>query len=134
LPEVAPGRPAKPYLGSEGIFLSACAKHPEAAFQVMRFLASDEAALRRYLEGRQLVANRRVWETLEGTGRWDPVLGVFRAQAEAAVVMPSSAKMQPVWSTADNALKRAIFGGGDIGEALQGAQEKAVHDIAAMGK
>ena len=66
--------------------------------------------------------------------RADPALTVFREQAQHAVVMPSSAKMQPVWSTADNALKRAVFGGGDVEEILKKAQAKAVHDIGMMGK
>jgi len=42
--------------------------------------------------------------------------------------------MQPVWSTVDNALKRAIFGGDDATETMKKAQEKALHDIGMMGK
>lgn len=134
LPEIADGQRAQPYLGSEGIFLSACAKNPDAAFQVIRFLTSDEAAKSRFVDGRQVVANRWVYDDASLVAAADPTLSVFREQAQHAVVMPSSAKMQPVWSTVDNALKRAIFGGGDIMETLRSAQEKAVHDIGMMGK
>ncbi|MFH1533086.1 MAG: extracellular solute-binding protein [Pseudomonadota bacterium] len=134
LPEIADGRRARPFLGSEGIFLTTCAKNPEAAFQVIRYLTSDEAAKIRFVDGRQVVANRWVYEDEGLAGQADPALGVFRAQARHAEVMPSSAKMQPVWSTVDNALKRAIFGGGDVTETLRAAQEKALHDIEMMGK
>ena len=134
LPEIAEGQRAKPYLGSEGIFLSACAKNPDAAFQVIRYLTSDEAAKTRFVDGRQVVANRWVYDDATLVAQADPTLNVFREQAQHAVVMPSTAKMQPVWSTVDNALKRAIFGGGDIMETLRSAQGKAVHDIGMMGK
>ncbi len=134
LPDMGDGRRAQPYLGSEGIFLSAGAKNPDAAFQVIRFLTSDEAAKTRFVDGRQVVANRWVYDDATLVAAADPTLSVFREQAQHAVVMPSSAKMQPVWSTVDNALKRAIFGGGDIGDTLRAAQEKAVHDIGMMGK
>jgi len=134
LPEVADGRRARPYMGSEGIFLSACAKHPDAAFQVIRFLTSDESAKTRFVEGRQVVANRWVYEDSALVAQADPALIVFREQGNHAEVMPSTAKMQPVWSTVDNALKRAIFGGDDAAETLKKAQEKAIHDIGMMGK
>ncbi len=134
LPEIADGRRASPFLGSEGIFLSACAKNPEAAFQVIRYLTSDEAAKIRFVDGRQVVANRWVYEDEALAAQADPALSVFREQARHAEVMPSTAKMQPVWSTVDNALKRAVFGGGDIGETLQKAQKKAIHDIGMMGQ
>jgi len=134
LPEITDGHRARPFLGSEGIFLSTCAKNPEAAFQVIRYLTSDEAAKNRFVDGRQVVANRWVYEDEALAGQADPALAVFRAQARHAEVMPSTAKMQPVWSTVDNALKRAIFGGGDVNETLRSAQEKAVHDIEMMGK
>lgn len=134
LPEVADGRRARPYMGSEGLFLSACARHPDAAFQVIRFLTSDEAAKTRFVEGRQVVANRWVYDDAALVAQADPALIVFREQANHAVVMPSTAKMQPVWSTVDNALKRAVFGGDDAAETMKKAQEKALHDIGLMGK
>jgi len=134
LPEMADGRRARPYMGSEGIFLSACAKHPDAAFQVIRFLTSDEAAKTRFVEGRQVVANRWVYEDAALVAQADPALIVFREQGNHMEVMPSTAKMQPVWSTVDNALKRAIFGGDDATETMKKAQEKALHDIGMMGK
>ena len=134
LPQITDGSRAQPYLGSEGIFLSACAKNPDAAFQVIRYLTSDEAAKTRFVDGRQVVANRWVYDDEALVAAADPSLSVFREQAQHAVIMPSSAKMQPVWSTMDNALKRAIFGDGDIAAILRSAQEKAVHDIGMMGR
>ena len=133
LPEVAPGKPMKPFLGSEGVFLSAGSKNPEAAFQVMRYLVSSEAARVRYLEGDQLVANLEVYEDAQLAGKANPALDVFRRQAESTVIMSSRPEMQAVWSTVDNALRNAVFGGADVGTTLTEAQAKVEHDISTMG-
>ena len=133
LPEVAPGKPMKPFLGSEGVFLSAGSKNPEAAFQVMRYLVSAEAARVRFVEGDQLVANLDVYEDAGLTRTANPALEVFRRQAGNTVIMSSRPEMQAVWSTVDNALRNAVFGGADPKTALAEAQAKVAHDISTMG-
>lgn len=134
LPEVAPGLPARPFLGSEGVFLSQSSQQKEAAFQVMRYLVSRECAAVRYVKGRQLVANVSVYEDTELTSKADPTLEVFRRQAETTVVMSSRPEMQVLWTPANNALKKVIFGDAEPGAALQDAQEKVEKDITMMGK
>ena len=134
LPEAAPEKPGRPFLGSEGLFLTACAKNKEAAFQVMRFLASDESAAIRYVEGGQLVPNVAVFERADLTSKANPTLKVFKQQAESTVIMSNRPEMQAVWSTMDNALRKTIFGDGDIAEALAEAQGKVAHDIENIGK
>ncbi|MBM4353769.1 MAG: extracellular solute-binding protein [Deltaproteobacteria bacterium] len=133
LPEVAEGKPMKPFLGSEGVFLSAGSRNPDAAFQVMRYLVSDVPARIRYLEGDQLVANLDVYEDAQLKARANPALDVFRRQAENTVIMSSRPEMQAVWSTVDNALRNALFGGADVKKTLAEAQAKVEHDIAGMG-
>lgn len=134
LPEVAPGKPARPFLGSEGIYLSHCSKNKELAFQVMRFLTGRESARIRYVTGQQLVPNVAVYEDSELGARANPALEVFKRQAANTVVMSSAPEMQAVWSVADNALRKSIFGGADAKEAFAEAQTKVSHDIKNMGK
>ena len=134
LPEVAPGKPARPFLGSEGIYLSHCSKNKELAFQVMRFLTSRESAEIRYVQGQQLVPNVGVYENEELAARANPALEVFKRQAKDTVVMSARPEMQAVWSVADNALRKTIFGAADPKEAFAETQAKVMHDIKSMGK
>lgn len=134
LPEIEPGKPARPFLGSEGVFLTKCARNKELAFQVMRYLVSLECAKVRLVDGAQLVANLAVYEDHELMSRANPALEVFRKQAENSVIMSSKPEMQAVWSTADNALRKAIFSDADITETLKNAQAKVSHDLASMRK
>ena len=112
MPDVAPGKPAKPYLGADGIYLAECSKNKELAFQVMRYMVSSEAARVRYVEGGQLVANVDVYADKSLAGKANPALEVFRKQADNSVIMSSRPEMQAVWSSADNALRKIIFGKG----------------------
>ena len=134
LPDVAPGKPARPFLGSEGIYLSHCSKNKELAFQVMRFLTSRESAEVRYVQGQQLVPNVAVYEDKELTDKANPALEVFKRQAGNTVVLSSRPEMQAVWSVADNALRKTIFGDSEPAEAFAEAQSKVLHDIKNMGK
>jgi maltose-binding protein MalE len=84
--------------------------------------------------GRQLVANLSVYEELDRNGQSDPVLEVFRKQAESSVVMSSRPEMQAVWSPVDNALRTVVYGKADAAAALKEAQQKVDRDIAGMGK
>jgi len=133
LPEVAPGKRGRPFLGSEGVFLSNCSKDKEVAFQVMRYIVSNEAAAVRYLEGGQLVPNKAIYQDSALSKKANPALDVFKRQAEYTVVMSSRPEMQAVWSTVDNALRKTIFGGADIADSFEQAQAKVAHDISGMG-
>lgn len=133
MPEVAPGQPAKPYLGADGIYLANCSRNKGLAFQVMRYLVSDEAAAVRYVEGGQLVANAGLYDDKELSARANPALEVFRRQADNAVLISARPEMQAIWSTVDNALRKVIFGDGVAQEALDEAQAKIEKDIASMG-
>ena len=133
LPDVAEGQPAKPYLGADGIYLANCSQNKELAFQVMRYLVSDEAAAVRYVEGGQLVANSGLYDDKELSAKANPALEVFRGQADNAVIISARPEMQAIWSTVDNALRKIIFGDGAAQETLDEAQAKIEKDIASMG-
>jgi len=132
LPTMPGGRRAMPFLGSEGIFLSAYSTHKDEAIQVMDFLTSDEAALVRVQQGRQTVANAAVYEREEV--RADRVIQAFRDQAENAVLMPSRPEMQVLWSTVDMAINRSVFGDVPVRKALEEAQAKVEADLAKMAR
>ena len=131
LPDIGAGRPARPFLGVEAIFLSRRSKSKAQAFEVMRFLTSDAAARIRFEKGGQPVANAGVWaEAAKGT--MDPAMAAFRAQAEHAVAMPSSATLQQVWTPYNDALLSVIAGDKDIDAALRDAQQRVERAIARM--
>ncbi len=132
LPELEPGKPLRPFLGSEAALISAKTQNKDAALRVMDYLTSDEAALTRIEVGKQMVANIKTYEM----PKWgdDPVVKVFRAQAETAVPMPSSAEMSAVWTPYNAALQKAIYGDSKSEEALAEAQKRATDDISKMKK
>jgi len=132
LPKMPGGGIAKPFLGSEAVFLSSWSRHKEEAIKVMDFLTSDESALIRLRVGRQTVANVAPYELDEVKA--DPIISVLRAQAETAVLMPSRPEMQVVWSTMDMAINRAVFGDTDPMVAVSEAQAKIEADIAKMAR
>ena len=123
LPTADNGQPLRPFLGSEAVLLSARTKVRDAALRVLDYLTSDEAALTRLAEGRQMVANTRVYEN----PRWssDPVVKVFRAQADVSVPMSNAVEAGLAWQPYNNALRRIIFGGAPAKETLQAAQATA---------
>ena len=133
LPAVsATGQPAQPFLGIEAVFMNARSEKKRWAYQAMRFLTSDEAAMVRCLKGKQPVPNRAVYE--DERVRADPFIPVFAAQAKQAVPMPASQQMQVVWATVDTALAGAIFGETAPAAALADAQKKATFDISRQQK
>jgi len=130
LPTVsATGKPMMPMLGIESVFLNAYSEKKKWAFEVMRYLASDESAIVRARIGKQPVPNVAAYS--DPDVKADPFIPVFFEQAKQAVPMNASRQMQVVWGTMDNALKQAIFNpAGTVEGALKEAQEKVVNDIA----
>jgi arabinogalactan oligomer/maltooligosaccharide transport system substrate-binding protein len=132
LPELEPGKPLKPFLGSEALLLAKPTQVRDQALAVADYLTSDEAALSRLQAGRQMVANAKVYENprlLE-----DPVVKVFRAQADQALPMSASAEAGVAWNPYNTALRKAIFGDSDVGAALAEAQKAAAEALAQLGK
>jgi arabinogalactan oligomer/maltooligosaccharide transport system substrate-binding protein len=118
LPTVsATGRPAKPFMGSEGLLLSAKSNHKEEAFAVMDYLTGLESAKLRLSEGKQTVATAAAYQ-----GATDPMIQVFRAQLDNSVPMPNTPQMLMVWSPVTTALNKVVNGGGDPAAALKTAQ------------
>jgi arabinogalactan oligomer/maltooligosaccharide transport system substrate-binding protein len=112
----ASGRPAAPFVGAEGVLMSAQARDKDLAFAVMDELTSDADAIIRARDARQVVANRRAYEDPEVAK--DPALRAFRAQLEHTVLMPNTAAMRMVWTPYKTALTEVLAGRADPGKQL----------------
>lgn len=123
LPTVsATGKPAMPFLTSEGIIMSAKSENKKAAFEVMQYMTSVEVGKTMAKKGRQTVARKEVYEDPAIAN--DPVLGVFRQQLENSIPMPNSPAMRMVWSPATTAMNKVINGGVEPAEAMAEAQSE----------
>ncbi|HUJ58592.1 MAG TPA: extracellular solute-binding protein [Kofleriaceae bacterium] len=111
------GKPAAPFLGVEGILMSAKARDKDAAFAVMNALTGDRAAIVRARQAQQVVANVHAWDQPDLAG--DPVLRVFRAQLAHVVAMPTDPVMRMVWTPYRTALDKVLHGNGDAGAELR---------------
>jgi arabinogalactan oligomer/maltooligosaccharide transport system permease protein len=117
MPIVSPtGRPAAPFLGAEGILMSAQAHDKNAAFAVMDALTSDSAAVIRARVARQVVANPRAYD--DPAVAKDPALVTFRAQLDHTVPMPKSGAMRMVWTPYKTALGEVMSGRAEPGTQL----------------
>ncbi len=132
LPEIEPGKPLRPFLGSEAVLLTKQSKVRGAALQVMDYLTSDEAAITRLQAGGQMVANVKVYENPRFLEK--PVVRVFHAQAETSVPMPTAVEPSVAWAPYSAALRKIIFSGADPKAALAEAQTAADQAIARLGK
>lgn len=132
LPTLEEGKPLRPFLGSEAVLVSKPTKVRDAALQIVDYLTSDEAALSRLQHGRQMVANVKVYEN----ARWlnDPVVKVFRAQADAAVPMSNAVEAGLAWTPYNNALRKAIFGDAKTADALAEAARQIDEAVAKLGR
>ena len=127
LPVVSPtGRPAAPFLGAEGVMMSARAGDKDAAVAVMLALAGDESATARAAQARQVVPNVRAF----GDRGADPVLDAFRRQLAHTVPMPASPTMRAVWTPYKNALAAIVAGDTTPAAAL----ERAAGEVAAYAR
>jgi maltose-binding protein MalE len=123
LPEIsATGLHAAPYLGAEGVLMSARARDKDAAFRVMAALTGDASAIRRARDARQVVPNHAAYDEPDIGG--DPVLSAFRAQLEHTVPMPATPGMRMVWTPYKNALQKVIAQGTDPADALRAAERE----------
>jgi len=129
LPSIVPAgnAPAKPFMTSEGVIMSSHSKHKREAFEFMKFVTSDASAKARALQGKQSVANKRVYD--DPAVAANPVLRVFKEQMQASVPMPNTPEMLAVWTPATTALNSVIKGGSTAPVALKKAQADVLYRL-----
>jgi arabinogalactan oligomer/maltooligosaccharide transport system substrate-binding protein len=123
-------KPAIPFMSSEGVLMSAKSENKDAAFSVMKYLVSEEAAFILATVGKQPVALKSVYEKPEVKN--DKYLPKFKAQIENSRPMPSIPQMTSVWSPASTAINAAV-NGKDPKEVLNEAQNKVMTTLKAAG-
>jgi arabinogalactan oligomer/maltooligosaccharide transport system substrate-binding protein len=128
----AEGGAMRPWLTIEGVYVSAGSAHKEQAYELAKFLASEEAGLILAKEGRQLHTNKAIYTHAEVAN--DVVLSAFRKQLETAIPMPNYAEMTLMWSPMTTAMNKIIKGSASPEAALGLAQQAVEKDIAALRK
>ncbi len=127
----AGGKPMRPWMTVEGVFVSAQSQHKDAAFDFVKYVTSAEAGKVMALEGRQSPATTAVYDDAKVAA--DPVLSAFRKQVEVAVPMPNVAEMTMMWSPATTALNK-VNAGNSPKEAMDVAQKALQKDVDALRK
>jgi arabinogalactan oligomer/maltooligosaccharide transport system substrate-binding protein len=128
----AGGKPMRPWMTVEGVFIAAPSRQKEAAFEFVKYVTGLEAARVMALEGRQTPALRAIYD--EPAVAKDPVLAAFRKQVEVAIPMPNVPEMTMVWSPATTALNKINAGSTSPKDALAVAQRAVERDVASLRK
>jgi arabinogalactan oligomer/maltooligosaccharide transport system substrate-binding protein len=128
----AGGKPMRPWMTVEGVYVAAPSKQKDAAFAFASYLTDLEAAKVMALEGRQTPANAKVYEDAKVAA--DPVLKAFKNQVDVAVPMPNLAEMTMMWSPATTAMNTVVKKSASPKAALDQAQKELEERIAALRK
>jgi len=128
----AGGKPMRPWLTVEGVYVSAGSKHKEAAYAFAEYLVSTEAALVLALEGGQLPTNKAAYDDPRVVK--NPTLQGFRKQLDTAVPMPNYAEMTLMWSPVTTAMNKIVKGSATPEVALKEAQASVTDSISKLRK
>jgi arabinogalactan oligomer/maltooligosaccharide transport system substrate-binding protein len=128
----AGGKPMRPWLTVEGVYVSAGSKHKEKAYEFAEYLVSRDAALVLALEGGQLPTNKSVYDDPKVAN--NPTLSGFRKQLDTAVPMPNYAEMTLMWSPVTTAMNKIVKGSATPEVALKEAQQTVEGNIAKLRK
>ncbi len=124
----ATGKHAAPFLGAEGVLMSARARDKQTAFAVMDALTSDVAAIERAKLARQVVPNPRAYDDPEVAK--DAALVAFRAQLEHTVAMPKGSAMRMLWTPYKTALGEVIAGRAEPSSQLLSVEREVARYLA----
>lgn len=125
-------KPMRPWLTIEGAYVAASSKQKDAAYELAKFLTSEEAGLILAIEGRQLHTNKAVYQDKRVSG--DPVLKAFYDQLANAEPMPNRAEMTMVWSPVTTAMNKIVKGSASPEVALKEAAGTIQDSINALRK
>jgi len=128
----AGGKPMRPWMTVEGVYITAGSKNKDAAYDFVKYVTDVEAAKIMALEGRQTPANKLVYDDPQ-VGN-DPVLKVFRQQVETAIPMPNLAEMSMMWTPASSAMAAIVQKSATVKGALSQAQKEVVESVKLLRK
>jgi arabinogalactan oligomer/maltooligosaccharide transport system substrate-binding protein len=125
-------KPMRPWMTIEGAYVAASSTKKEAAYELARYLTTEEAGLVLALEGRQLHTNKNIYNNPKVSG--DAVLKAFRDQLDNAEPMPNRPEMTMVWSPATTAMNKIVKGNASVEAALKEAAGSIGEAVAALRK
>lgn len=128
----AGGKPMRPWMTVEGLFLAAPSKNKDAAYDFMKYVTDLPAARIMALQGRQTPSNKGIYDDPQVAG--DPTLKAFRQQVDVAVPMPNLPEMTMVWSPATTAMNTIVRGSATPQAAMEVAQSKVEQDVMRLRK
>jgi arabinogalactan oligomer / maltooligosaccharide transport system substrate-binding protein len=128
----AGGKPMRPWITVEGVYVAAPSKNKDAAYEFAKYLTDVAAGKVMALEGRQTPANKAVYSDPKVAA--DPVLAAFRKQVEVAIPMPNVPEMTMVWSPATTAMNTITKGAATPKAAMDAAQKEVEQRIAELRK
>lgn len=128
----AGGKPMRPWITVEGVYVAAPSKNKDAAYEFAKFVTDTPAAKTLALEGRQSPANKAVYSDAQVAG--DPILKAFRQQVDVGVPMPNLPEMTMVWTPATTAMNTIVKKAATPKAALDQAQKEVLDRIAKLRK
>jgi arabinogalactan oligomer/maltooligosaccharide transport system substrate-binding protein len=128
----AGGKPMRPWITVEGVYVAAPSKNKDAAYAFAKYLTDVAAGKVMALEGRQTPANKAVYSDPKVAA--DAVLTAFRKQVEVAIPMPNAPEMTMVWSPATTAMNTITKGAATPKAAMDAAQKEVEQRIAELRK
>jgi arabinogalactan oligomer / maltooligosaccharide transport system substrate-binding protein len=126
------GKPMKPWMTVEGMYIAASSKSKEAAYDFLKYCTDVPSAKILAVEGRQTPSNKNVYNDAKVGA--DPILKAFRQQVEAAVPMPNLPEMTMVWSPVTTAMNKLTRKAATPKAAMDEAQKAVEADIARLRK
>lgn len=134
LPKIneAGGKPMRPWITVEGVYVAAPSKNKQEAYAFAKYLTDVPAGKVMALEGRQTPANKGVYADAQVAA--DPILKAFRQQVDVAVPMPNLPEMSMVWSPATTAMGTVVKKAATPKAAMDQAQKEVVDRIANLMK
>ena len=121
----AGGKPMKPWMTVEGVYIAAPSKKKDQAFEFAKYLTDAAASKVLALEGSQSPANKNIYNDPQVAA--NPVLKAFRAQVDNAVPMPNVPEMTLMWSPVTTAMNAIV----QKASTPKAALDKAQKDVAA---
>lgn len=128
----AGGKPMRPWMTVEGVYIAAPSKKKDQAFEFAKYLTDMAASKVLALEGSQSPANRNVYNDAQVAA--NPVLKAFRAQVDNAVPMPNVPEMTLMWSPVTTAMNAIVQKASTPKAALDKAQKDVADGIAKLKK
>jgi arabinogalactan oligomer/maltooligosaccharide transport system substrate-binding protein len=128
----AGGKPMRPWMTVEGVYIAAPSKNKDAAYELAKYLTDKDAAKILALQGRQSPANKAVYDDPEVAA--DPILKAFKAQGDVGVPMPNLPEMTMVWGPATTMMNSVTKKGATPQAGLEAAQKAVADAIAQLRK